>query len=63
MTKIKLMYWKTSAKKVQLKAGPELLMLKATSSFFARMLVIASREEIDLEEVIGTYELHTQPGY
>ena len=33
-------------------------VLKATSSLFARMLVIAwsSREDIDLETVIGTYE-------
>ena len=58
MTKVKLMSWTTSAKEINLKAGSQVLTLKATSSLFARMLVIArsSREEIDLEEVIGTHE-------
>ena len=40
------------------KAGAEDLPLKTTMSLFAGVLVIArsSREEIDLEEVIGTHE-------
>jgi hypothetical protein len=58
MTKVKLMSWTASAKEMKLKAGSEVLTLKATSSLFARMLVIArsSREDIDLKEVIGTHE-------
>ena len=40
------------------RAGAEYLPLKTTTSIFADVLVIArsSREDIDLEEVIGTHE-------
>jgi len=58
MTKVKLLSWSASAKEIKLNAGSEAVILKATSSLFARMLVIArsSREDIDLEAVIGTHE-------
>src|SRR6218665_1836511 len=58
MTKVKQLTWSSSAKDIRLKAGYEVLTLKATSSLFARMLVIArsAREDIDLEDVIGTHE-------
>ena len=58
MTKVKLLSWNTSAKDLKLNIGHSNITLKATSSLFARMLVIAksSREEVDLQEVIGMYE-------
>ena len=54
MTKVKLLSRNAASKEVKLKAGSEVLTLKAISSLFARMLVIArsSRDGIDLEEVI-----------
>lgn len=62
MTKVKLLTWNAAAKEVKMKTGPEVVTLKATSSLFARMLLVArsSREDIDLEQVICTHELsHT----
>ena len=58
MTKVKLLSWNAASKEVKLKAGSEVLTLKATSSLFTRMLVItrSSRDDIDLEEVIGLHE-------
>jgi len=58
MTNVKLLSWNATAKEVKLKSGSEVQILKATSSLFARMLVIArsSREDIDLQTVIGTHE-------
>ena len=52
------MHWTVSANEMKLKAVSEVLTMWATSSLFARMLVIArsSREELDLEEVIGTHD-------
>ena len=62
MTKVKLLTWNATAKEVKMKTGTEVVTLKATSSLFARMLLIArsSRDDIDLEKVIGTHEFsHT----
>jgi hypothetical protein len=58
MTKVKLLSWSASAKEIKLKVGSDVMTMKATSSLFARMLVIArsARDDIDLEEVIGTHE-------
>ena len=58
MTKVKLLSWSTSAKEIKLKVGSEVMTMKAATSLFARTLVIArsSRDDIDLEEVIGTHE-------
>ena len=47
-TKVKLLSWNASAKEITLKDSSETVILKATSSLFARMLV--------MEEVIGTHE-------
>jgi len=56
-TKVKLLSWNASAKDITLKDSSETVILKATSSLFARMLVIArsSRADVDLEEVISTH--------
>ena len=45
-------------KDIKLNTGIEVLTLKATTSLFARLLVIArsSRESVDLEEVVGMHE-------
>ena len=58
MTIVKLLSWNASAKEITLKDSSETVILKATSSLFARMLVIAwsSRADVDLEEVIDTHE-------
>ena len=58
MTKIKLLSWNTTAKEIKVNSGSQVHTLKATSSLFARMLVItrSARESIDLETVIGTHE-------
>ena len=58
MTKVKLLSWNASAKEITLKDSSETVILKATSTLFARMLVIArsSRADVDLEEVFGTHE-------
>jgi len=62
MTKVKLLTWNAAAKEIKVKTGSEVTTLKATSSLFARMLLVArsSRDDINLEEVIGTHEFsHT----
>ena len=58
MPKVKLLTWNAAAKNISVKVGSEMLTLKATTSLFARLLVIArsSRESINLEEVIGMHE-------
>ena len=58
MTKVKQKTWMSAGKYIKLNTGTEVLTLKATSSLFARLLVIArsSRESVDLEEVIGMHE-------
>ena len=62
MTKVKLLTWNAAAKEIKVKTGSEVTTVKATSSLFARMLLVArsSRDDINLEEVIGTHEFsHT----
>ena len=58
MTKVKQKTWMSAGKVIKLNTGTEVLILKATTSLFARLLVIArsSRESVDLEEVIGRHE-------
>ena len=58
MTKIKQKTWMSVGKYFKLNTGTEVLTLKATTSLFARLLVIArsSRESVDLEEMIGRHE-------
>lgn len=58
MTKVKLLTWTAAAKDIKLKIGSDITTLKATTSLFARLLVIArsSRENVDLAKVIGVHE-------
>ena len=58
MTKVKQKTWMSAGKDIKLNTGTEVRTLKATTSLFARRLVIArsSRESVDLEEVIGKHE-------
>ena len=58
MTKVKQKTWMSAGKDIKLNTGTEVLTLKATTSLFARLLVIArsSRESVDLGEVIGMHE-------
>lgn len=58
MTKVKLKTWTAAARNIKLKVGSENMTLKATTSLFARLLVIArsSREDVDLAKVIGIHE-------
>ena len=58
MTKVKQKTWMSAGKDIKLNTGTEVRTLKATTSLFARLLVIAwsSRESVDLEEVIGMDE-------
>ena len=48
----------SAGKDINLNTGTDVLSLKATTSLFARLLVIAQsfRESVDLEEVIGMHE-------
>ena len=58
MTKVKQKTWMSAGKDIKLNTGTEVRTLKATTSLFVRLLVIArsSRESVDLEEVIGMHE-------
>ena len=58
MFKVKLVIWNSSTKVIKVKSGSQVITLKATSSLFTRMLLFArsSREDIDLQQVIGTHE-------
>ena len=58
MTKVKQKTWTSAAKEIKLNIGSDVLTLKATTSLFARLLVIArsSRDSVNLEEVIGIHE-------
>ena len=58
MTKVKQKTWMSAGKDITLNTWTEVLTLKATTSLFVRLLVIArsSRESVDLEEVIGRHE-------
>ena len=58
MSKVKVLSWNTTAKDLKIKTQSDVTTLKATSSLFARMLLIArsSRGNIDLERVIGNHE-------
>ena len=45
ITKVKLLSWNASAKEITLKDSSETVILKATSTLFTRMLVIARSSE------------------
>ena len=56
--KLKFLTWNSAAKDMKVKIGSDVLIVKATTSLFARLLLIArsDRENVDLEEVIGQHE-------
>ena len=57
MTKLKYLNWEDACKEVKMKGTKQEVVLKATSSLFARLLMITkSNREIDLEDVISNYE-------
>ena len=66
MTKVKQKTWMSTGKYIQLYTGTEMLPLKATTSLFARLLVIARsfREGVSgrSEEVIAMHECETMTG-
>ena len=62
LKKYQLKTWKTCGKKVKLKVDEKVLELKEDRSLFARMSVVSkSRKDINLEEIIGKYELSVVP--
>ncbi len=56
---MKLQTWNSTGKDITVKSGSDIVSLKATTSLFARLLVIArsNRDDVDLEDVIGVHEL------
>ena len=56
MSKVTFLTWTDACKTVKLKDEKGQVELKATTSFFVRMLMIArSNRQIDLEDVISNY--------
>ena len=57
MTKLKLPSWNT--KDLVVKTGGVVVTLKASTSLFAQLLIIARslRESLELEDVLGVHEL------
>ena len=55
---MKLLNRNTSSKEIKVQAGTNIMTLNATTSLFARMLVVArsSRDDINSKHVIGTHE-------
>ena len=58
MSKVKLLNRNTSSKEIKVQASTNVMTLKASTSLFARMLVVArsSRADINTKHVIGTHE-------
>ena len=58
MTKVKQRTWTSAANDIKSNIWSEMLTLKATTSLFVRLLVIArsSRDSVNLEEVICMHE-------
>ncbi|KAK2164230.1 hypothetical protein LSH36_67g02045 [Paralvinella palmiformis] len=58
MAKVKQKTWMSTAKDMKLNTGSEVSTLKATTSLFVRLLVIArsSQESVDLEQVIRMHD-------
>ena len=62
MSKAKLLCWKDASKIAKVACPSKEVILKKDISLFARLSVIArSQREIDLQHVIGTYELSCLP--
>ena len=57
MPKLKYLTWKDGCKTIKLKASSEVVSLKSTNSLFVRLLLVAkSSRELDLQNIVGTYE-------
>lgn len=62
MKKRKLATWTTTLKKTKISAGDKVVELKQDRSLFARLLVVCkARPNINLEDVVGRYELSVVP--
>ena len=60
MSKVKVLGWSAGCKPLKTDTALEQASLRASNSLMARLLVIARfSRELDVEEVIGTYELST----
>ena len=58
MTKVQQKTWMSAGTDIKVSTGTDVLTFKATTSLFARLLVIdrSSRESVDLGKVIGMHE-------
>ena len=58
MSKVKLLNRNVSSKGIKVQAGTNVMALKASTSLFAWMLVVAksSRDDINTKHVIGIHE-------
>ena len=58
MTKVKRQNWTDGPKSLNVKAGGKEVCVKAASSLFSSLLMVArsSRDEVDLKEAIGVHE-------
>lgn len=62
LKKVSLKTWKDSVRKTNVKLGDKVVELKEDRGLFARMLIVAnSRQDVNIEEVISTYELSVVP--
>jgi len=61
MKKLNLQMWSSAGKKVTIKNGDKIMELKEDRALFARMLVVSKARDIDLKQVVGTYELSVVP--
>ena len=60
MTKSKYLTWSSTSKSITLAAKSDIITVRATVNLMSRLLIIArSSRAVDLEEVIGCYELST----
>ena len=62
MKKCQLQTWKTTGKRLKVATEDKMVELQEDRNLFARMLLVSkSRPEIDLAEIISTYELSVVP--
>ena len=60
MSKPKYLTWNSSSKNFKLASKSDIITVRATANLMSRLLIIArSSHAVDLEEVIGCYELST----
>ena len=62
MNKVKLLTWTDAAKPVTIVLPSKVIELKQTRSLFSRLLIVArTRDELDLEDLIGRYAFSCLP--